>query len=113
MFELRLSDDRYYLEAIASRCINCKKATGLFLRTSTLEEMITKFVLNAIMHHVGMLSTISSNEEMKYEIDESNHNDWSNKGPWYNAALFSRLHGSLFEYFMTHARTNKDPFQLT
>ena len=37
MFELRLIDDRDKVEAIDIRCINCKKRTGLYLRTSTLE----------------------------------------------------------------------------
>ena len=32
MSELCLIDNKYKLEAIAIRCINCKKATGLFLR---------------------------------------------------------------------------------
>ena len=54
MFELRLIYDRYKLEAVAIRCINCKKETGLYLVTSTLEEMITKFVLNSILYHVGI-----------------------------------------------------------
>ena len=44
---------------------------------------------------------------MKYEIDGSNHPDWFNKGPCYNTAMCSRLHGSLFEYFITHARTDR------
>ena len=43
--------------------------------------MITKFVFNAILHHVGMPWIICFNEEMKYEIDEINHQDWLNKGP--------------------------------
>ena len=29
IFELRLIDDRYRVKAIAIRCINCKKVTGL------------------------------------------------------------------------------------
>ena len=29
-----------------------------------------------------------------------------NKGPWYNTAICSRFHGSTFEYFITHERTN-------
>ena len=41
----------------------------------------------------------------KYEIDESNNQDWLNKGPWYNTAILSRLHGSLFEDFITHTKT--------
>ena len=28
------------------------------------------------------------------------------KGPWYNKDIYSRFHGSLFEYFITHARTD-------
>ena len=65
--------------------------------------MITKFVLNTILHHVGMSWTICSNEKMKYEMDKSNLPDWLNKGPWYNTAICSRLHVSMFEYFITHA----------
>ena len=43
---------------------------------------------------------------MKYEIDKINHQYWMNKGPWYNTYICSRLRGSLFEYFITHARTD-------
>ena len=54
MFELCLFGDKERLEVVAIRCINCKKETGLFLRNSTFEEMITKFVLNEILYRVGM-----------------------------------------------------------
>ena len=69
--------------------------------------MITKFVLNAILHHVGMSWIISSNDEMKNEMDEINHQNCLNKDPWYNTDIFSRLHGSLFEYFITHSGTDR------
>ena len=69
--------------------------------------MITKFLLNAILHHVGMSWIISSNNEMKYGIDEINHQDWLKKGPWYNIDIFWRLHGSLFEDIIIHARTDR------
>ena len=69
------------------------------------KEMITNFVLNAILHHVGISWIIRSNEEIKYDMDENNHQNWLNKGPWYNTDICSRLHVSLFEYFITHART--------
>ena len=68
--------------------------------------MITKCVLNAILHHAGMSWIICSNKEMKYEI-EINHPNWLNKGPWYNTSICSRLHGSMFEDFITHARTDR------
>ena len=67
---------------------------------------MTKFVLNSILHHVGMSWIICSNKKMKYEMDKSNYPDWLNKGPWYNIAICSRLHVSLFEDFITHARTD-------
>ena len=40
-------------------------------------------------------------------MDKSNNNYWLNKVPWYKTAIYSRLHVSLFEYFITHARTNR------
>ena len=107
IFWLRLIDDRDKLGYISISCINCKKETGLYLETSTLEEMISKFVLNTILHHVGISWIISSSNEIKYEMEKTNHPYWLNKGPWYNTATFSRLHGSLFEYFITHARTDR------
>ena len=69
--------------------------------------MIIIFVLNTILHHVGMSWIISSNDEIKYEKDECNHQDWLNKGPWYSIAICSRFHGSMFEGFITQARTGR------
>ena len=37
--------------------------------------MITKYALNAILHHVRISLIISYNDEMKYEIGKSNHQD--------------------------------------
>ena len=68
--------------------------------------MISKFLLNKILHHVGMSWIICSNKEMKYEIDKSNHPYWLNKGLWYKTAICSRLPRNLFEDFITQARTN-------
>ena len=72
------------------------------------DEIVTKFVLNAMLHHVGMSWIISSNREMEYEINtKSNHLDWLNKAPWYNRNICSKLHGSRFEDFITQARTDR------
>ena len=54
MFELHLIGDKEKLDVIAIMCINCKKETDLYFKKATFEEIITKFVLNAILHHVGM-----------------------------------------------------------
>ena len=56
MFELRLSYKEGILDVVYLRCINCKRETGLYLKINSLifDEIITKFVLNAILHNVGM-----------------------------------------------------------
>ena len=107
MFELCLIGDKEHLSVIAIRSINCKKETGLLLIDSTFEEMITKFGLNAILYHVGMSWIIRSNDEVKYEMDENNHQDCLNKGPCYIIDFCSRLNGIMFEYFITHARSGR------
>ena len=107
MFGLSLIGDKEKLDVISKRCINCKKETGLYLQNSTFEEIITNFLLNAIFYPVGMSWVIRSNDEIGYEIDEINHKYWLNKGPWYNTDICSMLHGSLFEDFITHARTDR------
>ena len=107
MFELCLNYKEGKLYLISIRCINCKIETGLFLKNTTLDEMITKFVLNTILHHVDMSWIISSNKEMNYEIDENNHQGWWNKGPWYNTSICLKFNGSMLEDFITHARTDR------
>ena len=69
--------------------------------------MVTKFVLNAILHHVGMFWIICSNNESLYKTGENNHPDWLNKGPCYNTAVCSKLYGKLFEDFIRHAIANR------
>ena len=98
-------------DALSIKCINCKRETGLNSETSftwLYNEIVTKFVLNSILHYVGMSWIISSNREMEYEMNtKSNHLDWFNKGPWYNRNICFKLHGSRFEDFITQARTDQ------
>ena len=67
----------------------------------------TKFVFNAILHHVDMSWIISSNKKMKYELDKNNHQDLLNKGSWFNTSIYLKFHGSMFEDFITHAKINR------
>ena len=63
MFEIRLNYKGGTLDIVSLKCINCKRETGLDSETSfswVLDEVITKFVLYAILNHVGMLWIISS-----------------------------------------------------
>ena len=60
MFQFRLFYDKQdeegnVVDIIAIKCINCNKGKCLYLRNKKIEEMITKYVLNAILHHVGNL----------------------------------------------------------
>ena len=96
MFELSLLSDEEKSYVIYIRCIHCKRETGLYLKNTTFDEIITKFVLNSILHHVVMSWIIRSNQEMKYEMDKNNHQDWLNRGPWYNTSICLKLYGSIF-----------------
>ena len=107
MFEIRLSYEDKKLDIVSIKRINCKIETGLNSETNfswVYDEIITKFLLNAILHHIVMSLIISPNQEMEYEMDKNIHQDWLNKGPWYNISSCSKLHGSRFEYFITQAR---------
>ena len=73
MFEIRLSYEDKKLDIVSLICINCKIETGLNSETSfswVFDEVITKFFLNEMLHHVGMSWIISFNQEINYEMDE-------------------------------------------
>ena len=110
MFEIRLSSGDDDLDIVSLKCINCKK-TCLNSETSftwVYDEVITKFVLNAMLHHVGMSWIISSNKEMDYDkYTNINNLDWFDTGPWYNKNIFSKSHGITLEDFITQARTDR------
>ena len=111
MFEIRLSYGDKYLDTFCLKYFNCKKETGLNSETTftwVYDKSITKFVLNSMLHHVGMSWIISFNQEMEYGMTtKSNHLDWLNKGLWYNKNICSKLHGIKFEGFITQARTDR------
>ena len=57
MFEIRLSFEDEKLDVVSIKCVNCKIESGLNSETSfswVYDEIITKFVVNSILHHVGM-----------------------------------------------------------
>ena len=68
--------------------------------------MITYFVLNKMLHHVGMLWIIENHEELKYDMDIQN-SYWFTGGPWYNTYICKKLHGNLFEGFIINAITDR------
>ena len=70
------------------------------------QEIITTFVLNTMLHHVGMIRIIENIEELKYDTDIIN-SDCLTGGPWYNTLICKKLHGKLFEGFIINTRTDR------
>ena len=53
---------------------------------TTYQDLITSFVLNIFLHHVGMLWIIDINIHLEYDMDKHN-SDWMTGGPWYNTSI--------------------------
>ena len=68
------------------------------------KNIITSFMLNTVLHHVGMLWIIATHEQLKYDIDKHN-SYWMTGGTWYNTSICKKLHGNVFEEFIINART--------
>ena len=47
---------------------------------TTYQDIITVFVLNTVLHHVGMLYIIKTNQHLEYDMDKHN-SDWMTGGP--------------------------------
>ena len=67
---MRLFYDNYnkeenIVEAIAIKCIDFHRSTGLYLKDKTVQEMTTQFVLNIVLPHVGVSWIIYSKKKMK------------------------------------------------
>ena len=56
------------------------------------QEIIPFFVLNIMLHHVGMIWMIEYNEDLKYDMELQN-SDWMTGGTWYNKSICKKLHG--------------------
>ena len=76
------------------------------IMNTTYQDIITNFVLNTMLHHVGMLWIIENHEQLQYDMDIQN-SDWMTGGTWYNTSICKKLHGKLFEVFIIKARTDR------
>ena len=56
------------------------------LLETNYQEIITTFVLNKMLHHVGMIWIIENREDLKYDM-EIHNSDWITGGPWYNTSI--------------------------
>ena len=75
LFYYKHNEEWSVIEAIAINYSNCDRRTGLFLKVNTVKEIITEFLLNKVLYHVGLSWIISSNKQIKYYIKENNHPD--------------------------------------
>ena len=53
------------------RCSNCGKETmiDLDLLEKDYQEIIITFVLNTMLHHIGVIWIIENHEDLKYDIE--------------------------------------------
>ena len=59
-----------------------------------------------MLHHVGIIWIIENHEELKYDTYIQN-SYWMTGGPCYNTFICKKLHGKLFEAFITIERTDR------
>ena len=83
------------VEKFAIGCSNCGKETmiDVDLLETNYQEIITNFVLNTMLHHVGMIWIIEKHEGLKYDMYILN-SDWLTVSPWYNISICNKLHGT-------------------
>ena len=73
---------------------------------TTYQYTITTFLLNTMLHHVGMLWVIENHEQLKYDMDIQDL-DWLTGVTWYNTSICNKSHGKYFEGFIINARTDR------
>ena len=70
------------------------------------QEIITTFVLNTMLYHVGMIGMIENHEDLKYDT-KIQKTDCMTGGPWYNTSICKKLHRRVFEVFIINSRTDR------
>ena len=54
------------------------------------KDIITKFVLNTVIHHVGMSWTIETNQQQEDDIEKHNQY-WIIYGTWYDTSICKKI----------------------
>ena len=87
MFQMSLwydkePDDQIDLKSIAIRYMNRGKETGSSMNNmnTNYKYIITSFVLNEVLDHVGMSWIIETHKQLKYDMDKHN-TYWIAGGP--------------------------------
>ena len=54
------------------------------------KDILTSFVLNMVLHRVGMSWIIKTNKDLGYDMDQDN-SDWMIGGPWNNTYICKKI----------------------
>ena len=73
---------------------------------TTYQNIITTFVFNTMLHHVGMLCIVETHKQLQYDMDKNN-SKWMTGGPWYNTYICKKLYGKVFEGFIRNSITDR------
>ena len=75
MFQIRCwynkgHDNQNKVEHIAIRCSNCEKKTDSSMDDMNTEynDITTSFVLNKVLHHIGMSRIIKTKKHLEYDM---------------------------------------------
>ena len=105
---MSVGDD--HVDEVSLKCINCKRKTHLQTKSGKefYDKMITPFMMNSMLHHVGMSWMISSKKEMDCENFSKHDNvGWFETGPWHNKNICSKLYGTTFGGFIKQSRSDR------
>ena len=82
--------------------------TGLSMKNmnKNYKYIIPSFVLNTVLHYVGMSWIIETNQHFEYDLDKNNP-DWKIGCPWYNTYICKKIHGKVFDEFIRNAKTDR------
>ena len=110
MFEISLTVGDVNVAELSLMYIKCKRSTGLKPKSGKdfYDKIITPFVMNSMLHHVGMSWMIGSKKEMDYDNFTNTDNvGWFETGLWHNKNICSKLYGTAFEGFIKQAITDR------
>ena len=110
MFEISVTVGDVNVAEVSLMCINCKIPTGLEPKSGRefYDKIITPFVMNSMLHHVGMSWMIILKKEMDYDnFTNSKNLGWFDTGPWHKKNICSKLYGTTFEGFIKQAITDR------
>ena len=100
--------DQNHVNIIAIRCSNFGKDIGLSMNNinTNYKDIIASFLLNTLLHHVGMSWIIEINEKLKYDIYKHNK-DRITGGHWYNKYACKKLYGTVIVGFIRNTITDR------